>query len=115
MAKHRSIDMAINVFTDAETETPWKYETVLQKNAPRVQAENQKKKNLLNFYLKLDFYTQNLIVGHKYFPKYHLIYTPTPKVNGKEFWCENCVKRSDKNISSTLKHYWNSYVIISNI
>lgn len=36
IARHRSIDMAINVLTDADTETPCKYETVLQKNVPSV-------------------------------------------------------------------------------
>lgn len=38
MAKQRSTDIAISVFTDADTDTPCKYETVLQKNVPSVQA-----------------------------------------------------------------------------
>lgn len=38
IAMHRSIEMAINVFTDADTETPCIYETVLHINVPSVHS-----------------------------------------------------------------------------
>lgn len=38
MAMHRSIEIAINVFTDADTETPCIYETVLHINVPSVHS-----------------------------------------------------------------------------
>lgn len=38
MAIHRSIDMAIKVFTDAETDTPCIYDTVLQMKVPSVHS-----------------------------------------------------------------------------
>lgn len=34
MATHRSIDIAINVLTDADTDTPCMYDTVLHVNVP---------------------------------------------------------------------------------
>lgn len=39
MAMQRSIEIAINVFTDAETETPCIYETVLHMKVPSVHSE----------------------------------------------------------------------------
>lgn len=39
MAIQRSIEMAINVFTDADTDTPCMYDTVLQINVPSVHSE----------------------------------------------------------------------------
>lgn len=45
----RSIEIAINVFTDADTETPCMYETVLHMNDPSVHSNciksNQTKSN----------------------------------------------------------------------
>lgn len=38
IATHRSIEMAISVFTDAETDTPCIYDTVLHINVPRVHS-----------------------------------------------------------------------------
>lgn len=38
IAAQRSIDMAAKVLTDAETETPCRYDTVLQKKMPRIHA-----------------------------------------------------------------------------
>lgn len=35
---HRSIEMAIKVFTDADTETPCMYDTVLHIKVPRVHS-----------------------------------------------------------------------------
>lgn len=40
MATQRSIEMAISVLTEAETETPCMYDTVLHMNDPRVHSEN---------------------------------------------------------------------------
>lgn len=42
MATHRSMEIAINVFTDADTDTPCIYETVLQMNVPSVHSVNRK-------------------------------------------------------------------------
>lgn len=38
IATHRSMEMAISVFTDAETETPCIYDTVLHIKVPRVHS-----------------------------------------------------------------------------
>lgn len=38
IAQHLSIEIAINVLIDAETDTPWKYDTVLQRKIPRIHA-----------------------------------------------------------------------------
>lgn len=48
MAMQRSIEIAISVFTDAETETPCMYDTVLHIKVPSVHSScvlNLKKKN----------------------------------------------------------------------
>lgn len=41
----RSIEMAINVFTDADTETPCIYDTVLQINVPNVHSNQDETKS----------------------------------------------------------------------
>lgn len=38
IAAIRSNEIAVKVLTDAETDTPCKYETVLQKNIPKIHA-----------------------------------------------------------------------------
>jgi hypothetical protein len=35
IAEHRSIEIAIKVLMEADTDTPWKYETDLQKKIPK--------------------------------------------------------------------------------
>lgn len=37
-----SNDIAVSVLTDADTDTPCKYDTVLQKNMPKIHAMNKK-------------------------------------------------------------------------
>lgn len=39
IATHRSIDIAIRVLTDAETDTPCMYDTTLQMNVPKIHSE----------------------------------------------------------------------------
>lgn len=48
IATHRSIEMAISVLTEAETETPCIYDTVLQKNEPNVHSEMSIKSQLVS-------------------------------------------------------------------
>lgn len=45
IAMHRSIEIAINVFTDADTETPCMYETVLHIKVPSVHSVCRKQSN----------------------------------------------------------------------
>lgn len=44
----RSIEMAINVFTDADTETPCMYDTVLHINVPNVHSNHNKANQKVN-------------------------------------------------------------------
>lgn len=54
MAIQRSIEMAINVFTDADTDTPCMYDTVLQIKVPSVHSEiAQWEKEIFKFLFKL--------------------------------------------------------------
>lgn len=41
MATQRSIDIAINVLTDADTDTPCIYDTVLHMNVPNVHSATE--------------------------------------------------------------------------
>lgn len=49
MAAQRSIEIAISVLTDADTETPCEYETNLQKNSPSIHAAIEKKRKTFHF------------------------------------------------------------------
>lgn len=49
MDRHLSTDMAINVFIDAFTDTPWKYGTSLQITSPKRHSEtNMIHKNMIH-------------------------------------------------------------------
>lgn len=48
IAAQRSMEIAISVLTDADTDTPCEYETNLQKNSPRIHARNTKKKLIIH-------------------------------------------------------------------
>lgn len=47
IATHRSIEIAIKVFTEADTDTPCMYDTVLQINDPNLHSEIIIKINLM--------------------------------------------------------------------
>lgn len=55
IATHRSIEMAISVFTDAETDTPCIYDTVLHINVPRVHSNitTRRRENKSGIQIKL--------------------------------------------------------------
>lgn len=71
IAIHLSIDIAINVLTDAETETPCKYDTALQKNAPRNQAgKNQLILFVGAFIFFFKFYFQTRRIKNYWYPEF---------------------------------------------
>lgn len=47
MAAQRSIEIAASVLTEAETETPCRYDTVLQKKMPRIHAVKDTKRRVI--------------------------------------------------------------------